>query len=66
MRKKNSSKEEGFLRVHGSEGMATMAGQARQLEQVSLWLQKLAVVAHPVVMTRKHRAEGVTLTGFLQ
>lgn len=50
--------------VHGSEGVPVMVG--RQLEWVNLWLQKLPVVAHPMVMTRKQRAEVVTLKSFLQ
>lgn len=42
MRNRSRVKEEGFLWVPGSDGMTIMAGKARQLEWVSLWLQKLA------------------------
>lgn len=43
MHKNHGLKEEGFLLVHGSEGVPVMVG--RQLDWVNLWLQKLPVVA---------------------
>lgn len=66
MRNRSGFKEEGFLWVPGSEGMPIMAGKAWQLEWVSLWPQKLAAVAHAVVMIRKQSVKNAILKGFLQ